>query len=67
MAIERKGHSHPVVKAGVIGIAVALTAVLVMSAVSIVIGTIWAIIKIALLIALVAGIVHLGRSRSRLP
>jgi uncharacterized membrane protein YjfL (UPF0719 family) len=58
-------HGHPLVRAGVlIGVAV-LVALLIMTAVSVVVGLLWAVIKIVVLVLLVAGIVHIwARSRA---
>lgn len=52
---------HPLVKAGVVVGALTLAVLVVMSIASAVIGFIWTVIQIALLVAVVAGIVHLVR------
>lgn len=61
MAIEQRHHAHPVVKAGVIGAAALLAVVFAMSAVSLVAGFVWLVIKVVLIVGLVAGMIHLGR------
>jgi hypothetical protein len=58
-------HAHPLVRAAVVVAAAVLVVLLVMSAVSVVVGLLWTLIKIALFVLLVAGIVHIwGRSRA---
>ncbi len=52
--------AHPLVKAGVVAVAVVLALLFVLSAVSVVVGLAWTVIKFALVVALVAGVVHLG-------
>jgi uncharacterized membrane protein YjfL (UPF0719 family) len=58
-------HGHPLVRAGVLIGAAVLIALLVMTAVSVVVGLLWAVIKIVVLVLLVAGIIHIwARSRT---
>ncbi|HTV10806.1 MAG TPA: hypothetical protein VME20_03005 [Acidimicrobiales bacterium] len=58
-------HGHPMVRAGVLLAAAVLVALLIMTAVSVVVGLVWAMIKVVVLVLLVAGIVHMwARSRS---
>lgn len=52
-------HGHPLVRAGVLVAAAVLVALLIMTAVSVVVGLVWATIKIVVLVLLVAGIVHM--------
>ena len=52
-------HGHPLVRAGVLVAAAVLIALLIMTAVSVVVGLVWATIKIVVLVLLVAGIVHI--------
>jgi hypothetical protein len=61
MALEHAGHAHPLVKAGVVAIAVVLALMFILSAVSLVVGVVWTIIKVALVVLLIAGLLHLGR------
>jgi Na+/pantothenate symporter len=55
----RRQSSHPVIKAGVAVGAVVLVALVAMSLVSVVVGFAWDVVKIALLVAVVAGIWHM--------
>jgi putative Ca2+/H+ antiporter (TMEM165/GDT1 family) len=58
-------HGHPLVRAGVLVATAVLIALLIMTAVSVVVGLVWALIKIVVLVLLVAGIVHIwARSRA---
>lgn len=57
-------HGHPLVRAGVVIAAAFLVALLIMTAVSIVVGLLWALIKIVLVVLLVAGLIHIW-SRAR--
>lgn len=58
-------HGHPLVRAGVVVMAVVLIVLLIMTAVSVVVGLLWTAIKIGLLVLLIAGIAHIwGRSRA---
>jgi hypothetical protein len=58
-------HGHPLVRAGVVVAAAVLIALLIMTVVSVVVGLLWTLIKVALLVLVVAGLVHIwGRSRS---
>jgi len=58
-------HGHPLVRAGVLIAAAVLIALVIMTAVSVVVGLLWAVVKIAVLVLLVAGIVHIwARSRA---
>jgi len=57
-------HGHPMVRAGVVIAAAVLVALLIMTAVSVIVGLLWTLIKIVLLVLLVAGLVHIW-SRAR--
>lgn len=64
MAIERTTRpAHPLLKAAVIGAGALLVVLVAMSAVSALEGVVWTLIKIALVVALVAGVTHLLRRR----
>jgi len=58
-------HSHPLVRAGVLIAAAVLVVLLVMTALSAVVGLLWSLVKVALFVLLVAGLVHMWhRSRA---
>ena len=62
---EAAKHGHPLVRAGVVIAAAFLIILLIMTAVSVVFGLLWTLIKIVLFALLVAGILHMwGRSRA---
>lgn len=62
---DMANHGHPLVRAGVVVMAVVLIVLLIMTAVSVVVGLLWTAIKIGLLVLLIAGIAHIwGRSRA---
>ena len=62
MSIRDLGqHGHPVIRGGVVAAAAVLIFLVVMTAVSVVVGLLWALIKIALFVALIAGLVHIWR------
>lgn len=65
MAIEPRRHGHPVVRAGVVVVAGVLVIMLLMTAVSVIVGLLWTVIKLALLAALIAGALHIWSSRRR--
>jgi hypothetical protein len=52
-------HGHPAIRAGVVAAAAVLVVLLVMSAVSVVAGLLWTVVKVALLVALVGGVLHI--------
>ena len=52
-------HGHPLVRAGVFLAAAVLVVLLVMTAVSVVVGLLWTLIKIVVFVLLVAGIFHI--------
>jgi len=61
--IEPRRHGHPMVKAAVGVAAVVLVGLLALSVVSILVGFVWTIVKLALLVAVVGGVWHLLRHR----
>jgi len=62
---EVSRHGHPLVRAGVVVAAAILVVLVIMTAVSVVVGLLWTLVKVVLLVLLVAGILHMwGRSRS---
>lgn len=65
MAMQQRHHTHPVIKAGVVGVAVVVAAVFVLSAMSFIVGLLWLVVKVVLVAALLAGLVHLGRGLLR--
>jgi len=63
--LDATKHGHPLVRAGVVIAAAVLVILLVMTAVSVVVGLLWTLIKIVLFVLLVAGVVHIwARSRA---
>jgi hypothetical protein len=65
VAIEQRKHGHPAVRAGVSVIAAVLVVLVVLDAVSAIVGLVWTVIKIGLLVALVAGAIHIWSSSRR--
>lgn len=65
MAIEPVRHGHPLVKAAVAGTAAVVVALFALSVVGAVVGMVWTVVKIALLVAVIGGLAHLLRGRSR--
>jgi hypothetical protein len=62
---EVSKHGHPLVRLGVVVVAAFLVVLLFMTVVSVVVGMLWTLIKIALFVLLVAGLLHMwGRSRA---
>src|ERR1700733_15689184 len=62
---EAARHGHPLVRAGVVVAAALLVALLIMTAVSVVVGLLWTLIKIVVFVLLIAGLVHIwGRYRT---
>ena len=62
-ANQPSSSSHPLVKLAVLVCAAVLVVLVVMSAVSALVGIGWTIVKIAVLVGVVAGVVHIARRR----
>jgi preprotein translocase subunit SecD len=65
MALETRRRSHPVLKAGVIGLAAVVVVLFAFSAVSVFVGAFWTIVKLVLVVAVIAGVIHLARAHFR--
>jgi hypothetical protein len=62
MSIRDLGqHGHPVIRGGVVVAAVVLIFLVIMTAVSVVVGLLWVLIKIGIFVLLIAGLVHIWR------